>query len=89
MLCEDAEQAEAVTVFNAEYLSNHSPGCSPAEEWPDPLGSRSIETKCFAEDADATLEHVGPLQNLLLSKHGLLDVGNVHVAHHKNLKQRR
>lgn len=75
--------------FSAEYLSNHPPGYSPAERWPDPLGSRSIATRCFAEPADATLEYIGPLQNLILSKHGLLDIGNVHVLHYKNLEQRR
>lgn len=53
------------------------------------FGQQVCWDQVFCWSWDATLEHVGPLQNLLLSKHGLLDVGNVHVAHHKNLKQRR
>lgn len=40
----------------------------------------SVVIRCLAEAADAVLEYINPLQNFVLSKHGLLNVGNVHFG---------
>ena len=48
-----------------------------------------VATRRFTEGADATLVYIGRRQNILLGKHGFLDIGIVYILHHKTLEQRR